>query len=70
MFVFMPTGNVQELILQKESKAPLHESKNIRSPKALEENFYLNDLFQLSCREELWLFDDVLTQGTHFQSLS
>ncbi|HSW73382.1 MAG TPA: hypothetical protein VLG44_08270 [Chlamydiales bacterium] len=66
---FMPRGNVHELIEQKETRAPLHES-NKRDPKTLEENYRINPPNQGLEFKEIWLFDDVLRKGTHFRAIS
>lgn len=66
--MFAPEGNVCELVLQKESRASLHTPNMSRNPQELEQNYYLaND--SLAPRE-IWLFDDVLTQGTTFRAIS
>jgi predicted amidophosphoribosyltransferase len=65
---FMPNGNIHELILQKESRAALHES-NKRDIEKLERNYMLNAPNQNSEFNEIWLFDDVLRHGTHFRAI-
>lgn len=64
-----PQGNIRELILQKQSRTPLKETK-VRDPKKLESNYYLNPSTNIDFgNSEIWLFDDVLTQGTHFRAI-
>jgi hypothetical protein len=65
---FMPKGNIHELLLQKNSRAPLHESKELRDPKKLEENYLINPASSDAAFDEIWLFDDVLRCGTHFRA--
>ncbi len=63
-------SDIRELILQKESREPLHKSR-ARNPKELEMNYYLNPSTNLDLGDsEVWLFDDVLTKGTHFRAMS
>lgn len=65
---FMPEGDIRELILEKKSREPLHSSKH-RKPIELSENYDLNPDMSTSGISEIWLFDDVLTQGTHFRAM-
>ncbi|MBF8262361.1 MAG: hypothetical protein HW387_26 [Parachlamydiales bacterium] len=64
-----PQGNIFELLLQKESRPSLRVSK-IRVPLALEDNYYLSTNNLSLAIQEIWLFDDVLTQGTTFRAAS
>lgn len=64
----MPNGNIQEIILQRESRDAFHKNPKIRSPKELENNYYLDPNAQISDGDEVWLFDDLLTKGTHFRA--
>jgi len=64
----MPKGNVHELILQKQSLNPLHKSKK-RNPHELEVNYLINAPNAGVKFSEIWLFDDVLRNGTHFRAI-
>ncbi len=66
---FFPQGKIYELVLQKTSRPSLRSSK-IRDPKSLEDNYYLNADHLSEVIQEIWLFDDVLTQGTTFRAMS
>lgn len=66
---FMPKGDIRELILQKETRAPLHSTNSKRSPYDLAKNYYLNEEALFPSPKELWLFDDILTKGTHFRTI-
>jgi predicted amidophosphoribosyltransferase len=64
----MPEGNICELIQQKITREPLHLS-NDRNVEKLERNYILNP-FNLSTQfNEIWLFDDILRNGTHFRAI-
>lgn len=63
----MPQGDVRELYLQKQSRTPLHQSKT-RDPSYLLGNYYLNEGVLAPKPKEIWIFDDVLKQGTHFRA--
>jgi len=63
-----PTGNIHELIVQKTSRQPLHES-NRRDPQKLEEYYFLNETDLCKEFTEIWLFDDILRHGTHFRAI-
>ena len=64
-----PRGDVRELILQKESREPLRALKNEpRFPKALQENYRLNEAWIQPLPKEIWLFDDTVIKGTHFRA--
>lgn len=65
---FMPKGQVHELILQKQSREPLHKSK-IRNPDCLESNYVLHPPNKHISFDEIWLFDDVLRNGTHYEPI-
>ncbi len=63
---FLPKGKIHEIILQKKSLEPSHKSKKKRNPKELEENYYINTPnIEFN---EIWLFDDILRNGTHFRA--
>lgn len=66
---FMPKGDIRELILQKETRAPLHFPNTKRSPYDLAKNYYLNEEAHIPHPKEIWLFDDILTKGTHFRTI-
>lgn len=64
-----PKGDIRELILQKETRDPLHKLKNtLRNPQDLMKNYYLNHDVLKPAPKEIWLFDDVLTKGTHYRA--
>jgi hypothetical protein len=64
-----PKGDVRELILQKESREPLHVLKNEpRLPGTLKNNYVLNEILTQPLPSEIWLFDDTLVKGTHFRA--
>ena len=68
--LFMPEGDIRELVLQKESRSSLHSSKSSpRNPQDLASNFLLNSSALNPRPKEIWLFDDILTKGTHFRAL-
>lgn len=64
----MPQGDIRELIIQKQSREPLHSSKH-RKPADLMGNYSLNTALTTPAISEIWLFDDVLTLGTHFRAV-
>jgi hypothetical protein len=64
-----PKGDVRELILQKESREPLHVLKNEpRLPGILQNNYKLDEALLQPLPSEIWLFDDTLVKGTHFRA--
>jgi predicted amidophosphoribosyltransferase len=65
---FMPNGKIHELVLQKISREPSHKSKKRRNPKELEGNYFINPPAINIEFSEIWLFDDVLRDGTHFRA--
>jgi predicted amidophosphoribosyltransferase len=65
---FMPKGKIHELMIQKQSRNPLHLSKQ-RDPKELENNYLLIYPKPEIEFDEIWLFDDVLRDGTHFRAI-
>lgn len=68
--LFMPEGDIRELVLQKESRSSLHSSKSYpRNPQDLASNYLLNSSALNPRPKEIWLFDDILTKGTHFRAL-
>jgi hypothetical protein len=70
LHLFMPEGDIRELILQKDSRPALHSSKSsYRNPQDLASNYFLNSIVRHPQPKEIWLFDDVLTKGTHFRAL-
>lgn len=64
----MPQGNILEIILQKQSIEPSHKSKTKRDPKKLEENYSINCPDSKKEFDEIWLFDDILRDGTHYRA--
>lgn len=65
----IPGGDVRELILQKQSRDSLHASKgNPRDYKDLLNNYTFNEEALCPNPKEIWLFDDMLTKGTHFRA--
>ncbi len=65
----IPQGDIRELIIQKQSREPLHSSKQRRNPSDLMGNYKLNTTEkEKAAINEIWLFDDVLTLGTHFRA--
>ncbi len=69
LFSFMPKGDIRELILQKETRAPFHSTNFPRAPQELASNYYLNQKVVSPIPKEIWLFDDILTKGTHFRAI-
>jgi len=66
---FMPSGDIRELILQNKCRTPLHVSKEApRTAQELYNNYLLNEKQILPAPKELWLFDDILTKGTHYRA--
>jgi hypothetical protein len=65
---FMPKGYIHELILQTQSREPLHKSKK-RDLQELEDNYFLNPPNPNIKFDAIWLFDDVLRDGTHFRAI-
>ena len=66
---FASQTKIAELLVQKESRPSLR-TMAVRNPKILENNYSLNPIkLDLNIRE-IWLFDDVLTQGTTFRAAS
>jgi hypothetical protein len=67
--IFAPKGDVRELIVQKQSRDPLHTSKGLpRSYVSLLDNYGFNEDAFHPTPEEIWLFDDTLIKGTHFRA--
>lgn len=67
--MFMPDGDIRELYLQEQTRNPLHSSTS-RNPNDLLSNYILNTNVLNPEPKEIWLFDDVLTKGTHFKAAS
>ncbi len=65
--LFMPSGNIHELVTQKQSREPLHRT-NKRNIEDLRKNYVLNFPNAISFRE-IWLFDDILRHGTHYRAI-
>jgi len=64
----IPNGDIRDLVLQKQTREPLHTSISLRSHTDLAENYRLNEELCLPTPTEIWLFDDILTKGTHFRA--
>jgi len=64
-----PQGDVRELVVQKDSRLPFHAKNAERNPNALLGNYLLNQGELDRPIVEAWIFDDVLTQGTHFRAI-
>lgn len=68
--MFMPEGDIRELVLQKNCRPSLHSTKNSpRKPQELSSNYLLNTSALVPHPKEIWLFDDILTKGTHYRAL-
>lgn len=67
--LFMPQGDIRELILQKKTRASLHASKISRDSQDLMDNYFLNEKVVFPKPKEIWLFDDIMTKGTHFRAV-
>ncbi len=68
--LFMPQGDIRELVLQKDCRPSLHISKNSpRDSQYLVNNYLLNSKVLSPRPKEIWLFDDILTKGTHYRAL-
>jgi hypothetical protein len=65
---FNPTGNIYEIVVQKNSREALHKSKN-RDVNELMDNYFINHPNQNSKFNEIWIFDDILRNGTHFRAI-
>jgi len=66
---FMPAGDIRELILQRGTRPPLHSASSKRSQGDISKNYYLNTNILSPAPKEIWLFDDILTKGTHFRTI-
>lgn len=65
----LPEGDIRELIMLKQTREPLRESKIARSPQQLSSYYTLNEHFlNLPDPKEIWLFDDVITSGCTFRA--
>lgn len=64
--IAFPTAQIHELIQQKESRESLHKS-NKRDVAMLQENYQIH--MPTVAFEEIWLFDDILRNGTHYRAI-
>jgi len=59
-------GNVRELILMREDMQAVHESSKRPQPNELQENMVIDEEQATDLRDTIFLFDDVVTTGSHF----
>ena len=60
--------DARELIVQRENTQPAHQSDETRDPDVIVENYRIDEdlVAQAPLGEQLVVFDDVLTTGSHF----
>lgn len=63
--------DIRELIVQVVPRTSMHMTSRRYTPADLQEKYHLNTaLFYQSPFEKFFIFDDVLTNGTHFRAMS
>ncbi len=65
-----PVMDYRELVLQNASTVASHASTaNRPTPEEIMANYRLDENLQAGCRDNIVIFDDVLTAGSHFKAM-
>lgn len=67
--LFAPKDRIIKAITQKKSRKALHKMRDLRDVNSLQENYEIAQEVRNLTFNEIWLFDDVLTAGTHFRAI-
>lgn len=62
--------DIRELILQTQSTQAAHELENRPSPAEIERLYKIDESLTSQVPNEIWIFDDVLTTGSHYRAAS
>lgn len=62
--------DIRELIIQTQSTQAAHESENRPRPEEIEKIYTIDKNLMHPIPSEIWIFDDVLTAGTHYRAAS
>lgn len=63
---FNDTIDIRELITQEHSTEADHTTANRRSPEEIKRNYIFNEDLAANAKENIIIFDDVLTTGAHY----
>jgi predicted amidophosphoribosyltransferase len=61
--------DIRELVFQAASQMPFHLGHNKREPKELRKIYRFDSNLASPCPKEIWIFDDILTTGSHFKAM-
>ena len=61
--------DIREIVSQSESTKSAHSSFDARDPAQLAELYQVDTVQLAGCRKKLFVFDDVITTGTHFRAM-
>jgi hypothetical protein len=62
-------ADIRELVCQHESTNPVHGSEVRLTPEQLAENYYIDEAVANPAPRLIFVFDDVLTTGSHFKGV-
>jgi predicted amidophosphoribosyltransferase len=62
--------DIRELIIQTQSTKAAHELENRPRPEEIERLYTIDTNLVQPIPSEIWIFDDVLTAGTHYRAAS
>jgi predicted amidophosphoribosyltransferase len=62
--------DIRELIIQTQSTQAAHELENRPRPEEIEKLYTIDTNLVQPIPSEIWIFDDVLTAGTHYRAAS
>ncbi len=60
--------DIRELVLQRESMTPAHDTEDRPRPQDIEENYYIHEERCDPVPRGIGIFDDLLTTGSHFKA--
>lgn len=61
-------ADIRELLLTIEDREPVHISDNYRDPEALYQNLKIDAALSANLKDNIILFDDVMTTGAHYKA--
>jgi predicted amidophosphoribosyltransferase len=61
--------DIRELVKQYRSVPPAHECDARPSPQEIAENYYIDEDLSSPDPKIVWIFDDVLTAGSHYRAM-
>ena len=61
--------DIRELVKQHRSVPPVHETDDRPSPTDLIENYYIEESLVEPTPNQVWIFDDLITAGSHYKAV-